>query len=361
VQVTVAMPFWGEHGELQWRYRLSGLAGAQGPIGDDGIVVLERLPSGDFDLEVEVAGTNGPRVVRVLHIEVVPPLYARWWAALLIAVVLTLVVVLLVRLRIRQLERNRRLLEAIVEERTDDLRRTNAALQREVQVKDRLVSILSHDIVSPLRFIAQVAGRSTRGPLGHDTEELRGVLQDIHSSSDKLYVNARNILSWIKHQDGRIAVVREEVDLHELVGAVLGQFQRADGVRITNAVAPGTIVRTDPRILSIILQNLVANAVVHAGGEVHVGSQALPEAWTLTVTDNGPGMSAKARALFEERLHVETSRHGEHATTDRPGLGHVIVADLLRLLDGSLRLGTPPGGGTAIEVRLPGGTKEAEG
>jgi signal transduction histidine kinase len=340
---------------------LAGLPGAQGPIAADGRLVLDRLPTGEFDLEVEVAGSRGPRIARLLHIEVLPPLYARWWAVLTIALVLTMVVVLLVRLRIRQLERNRRLLEAIVDERTDDLRRTNEALQREVQVKDRLVGILSHDIVSPLRFIAQVAGRSTRGPLGHDTEELRGVLHDIHSSSDKLYVNARNILSWIKHQDGRIAVVREEVDLHELVGAVLGQFQRADGVRITNAVEPGTLVRTDPRLLSIILQNLVANAVVHAGGEVHVGFRGLADAWTITVADNGPGMSAKARAMFEERLQGKAKRHGERTTTDRPGLGHVIVADLLRLLEGSIRLGTPPGGGTEVEVRLPRGMEEAEG
>lgn len=353
VELTVAMPYWGEPDDLQWRYRLVGLPGAQGPIRDDGTVVLERLPSGDFELEVEVAGSNGPRTVRLLRIEVVPPLYARWWALLAISVLLTLAVVLLVRLRIRRLERNRRLLEAIVEERTDDLRRTNDALQREVQVKDRLVSILSHDIVSPLRFIAQVAGRSTRGPQGHDTQELRGVLQDIHSSSDKLYVNARNILSWIKHQDGRIAVVREEVDLHKLVGSVLGQFQRADGVRLTNAVTPGTTMRTDPRILSIILQNLVANAVVHAGGEVHVAAHAGPDAWIITVADNGPGTSEKARALFEERIGGEAERHGDHTATDRPGLGHVIVADLLRLLDGGLRLGTPPQGGTEIEVRLP--------
>lgn len=179
------------------------------------------------------------------------------------------------------------------------------------------------------------------------------MLQDIHSSSDKLYVNARNILSWIKHQDGRIAVVLEEVDLHELVGAVLGQFQRADGLRITNAVAPGTLVRTDPRLLSIILQNLVANAVVHAGGEVHVGSQVLPDSWAITVTDNGPGMSSKAWAMLQERVQGGAPRQGERSTTDRPGLGHEIVADLLRLLDGRLRLRTPPGGGTAIEVRLP--------
>lgn len=344
-----SLPCWTEPTDLQLFYRVRGLdtAWVRMDMASD-LLTVERLPPGDYTLQMM---RQGAPVRDLLRIHVMSPWYRSSWTMALGLCVLLGLGWLVVRARTDRLVRSQARLEALVKERTVELQRTNAELTRALGVKDRLISILSHDIVSPLRFISRVATRTLRSARSEQPEVLRHTLSEISSSSEKLYANASNILEWIRNQGGEIAVVPAEVGIRALTEEVLAQFQQhASTVRFINEVPPHDHVWVDPRLFGIVLQNLVANAAGHAGGLVTVEGGRSPAGYRITVKDNGPGISASAQArlnaLREGAAEVRTA-------TDRPGLGYMIIHNILALLDADYRIETPPSGGTWVHVFLP--------
>lgn len=345
-----SLPCWNEPADLQLYYRVLGLDTSWTPLdkASDRIVV-ERLPPGDYAIQMMMPGATD-QVRDLLRVRVRAPWYWSPLVALCGLIVLLAIGWAVLRLRTAQLLRARTRLEAVVDQRTSELKQRNDDLARALAVKDRLISILSHDIVSPLRFISRVAARTLRSARSEQPEVLRHTLSEISSSSEKLYANASNILEWIRNQGGEIAVIPAEVEIHALTGEVLAQFQQhASTVRFINEVPPHDHVWVDPRLFGIVLQNLVANAAGHAGGLVTVEGERSPAGYRVTVKDNGPGMSVPA----QQRLNaLRTGSPEVRTATDRPGLGYMIIHDILALLGGDYRIETPPSGGTWVHVFL---------
>jgi signal transduction histidine kinase len=344
-----ALPCWTEPADLQLFYRVRGLdtAWVRMDMASD-LLTVERLPPGNYTLQMM---RHGAAVRDLLSIHVMTPWYRSPWTMGAGLCLLLGLGWLLVRVRTDRLLRAQAKLEAIVEDRTMELQRTNGELTRALGVKDRLISILSHDIVSPLRFISRAATRTLRSARSEKPEVLRHTLAEISSSSEKLYANASNILEWIRNQGGEIAVVPVDVEARALAEEVLAQFQQhATTVRFINEVPHDDHAWVDPRLFGIVLQNLVANAAGHAGGLVTVEGERIPAGYRVTVKDNGPGMSAAA----QQRIHALHAGSSDVRTaTDRPGLGYMIIHDILSLLGGSYSIETPPSGGTWVHVHLP--------
>jgi signal transduction histidine kinase len=260
-----------------------------------------------------------------------------------------------VRLNEARLRRRNEELADAVRQRTLELEQANERLRRSVEVKERLVSIISHDIVTPLRFIARVA-RSTGG--GRTGPELDENLRDIALSSDKLHANARNLLSWIKHQEGRIELRPMHVALNPLVEEALDLVRAlavSKGDALVNDVPLDDVLRTDRDVVLIILQNLISNAVNYTrNGEVRVRGMQADGHYDLCVCDTGPGMSPKALAHVRDILSGRYGRRGtEHGDPEMQGLGYVIIGELGALLGGSVSVEVRPGGGTSVTLRLP--------
>lgn len=346
-----SVPCWADPADLQLYYRVKGLDSLWLPLdmASDRLMV-ERLPPGEYVIQMSLPGSTD-QVRDLLRVKVLAPWYWHPWAVTSGVLLLLGLGWSILRLRTGQLLRARTRLEAIVNERTEALQRSNTELTRALTVKDRLISILSHDIVSPLRFISRVATRTLGSARSERPELLRHTLAEISVSSEKLYANASNILEWIRNQGGSIAVVPTEVELRSLTNEVLAQFQQhATTVRFINRVPEGDRLMVDQRLFAIVLQNLIANAAGHAGGEVAIDGRRLPDGYRLTVKDNGPGITAAARRRI---LVLRSGMSDERSATDRPGLGYMIIHDILTLLGGHYSIDTPSTGGTWVHLMLP--------
>ena len=345
------LPYWGNPSDLRICYRVRGLDERWLPL-DQGLdrITMERMPPGTYTVQVMRVG-DAAGVRDLLRLSVLASWYERPWAMALGVLLAVAGVWALLRLRTDQLLRARNQLEALVNERTQALQRSNTELLRASGVKDRLISILAHDIVSPLRFISRVATRTLRSARSEKPEVLRHTLAEISSSSEKLYANASNILEWIRNQGGAIAVVPTEVAMRELTEEVLAQFQQhASTVRFINAVPEHHLLLVDPKLLAIVLQNLIANAAGHAGGLVSIEGLRTAKSYRITVKDNGPGMTEAAR----QRIRDLRGGHADDRTaTGRPGLGYMIIHDILELIEGDYNIETPAEGGTWVHVEVP--------
>ena len=137
-----------------------------------------------------------------------------------------------------------------------------------------------------------------------------------------------------------------------LDAAVHGARKRHPGVRFELAgnVEEGRVDGWEGG-LRLIVDNLLDNAALHGrgeGGSVKVGLERDDGRLVVRVEDDGPGIPADER----ERL-LEPFARGRDARPDGTGLGLAIVAQQAALHGGDLELGDAPGGGLAVEVRLP--------
>jgi signal transduction histidine kinase/ligand-binding sensor domain-containing protein len=348
LELDLSLPFWGNPRNAQLKYRMVGSGMAWEILPANGHLVLERMPAGTYTLQVLLPNDQQDHIQELLTYKVLPAWYFRWWALVIGAGLLVMAVRFLIRYRMRIYQRHLDHLEHLVRERTDALHESNNALKREGEVKDRLMHIVSHDLVAPLKAIARVGRMGSAPDVQWSEKELRAAFLDMATASQQLHDNASNLLSWIKHQGGRIQLRARHVALHALVQQVVSPLRetcRQQAVDFHNLVEEELLVHVDPDILAIILQNLVSNALKYApGSTVSVSASVHEGRLEIGVKDTGPGMSLASQQRIRSLL-----RAGDRDIDLRSGLGYVIIADLAALMEGSVDLHTD---GTGTEVIL---------
>lgn len=369
VYVSVSLAYWGTKENARLEFFLGGPDGGKWQLMQPGQreLRLTSLESGRTTLRIRKVGAAFRDDGSGIQIDLVVPVpfYRTSWFIGLCVLGGALLLWLILRLNAARLRRRNLQLEKMVRQRTGELVNANAVLRRSLEMKEMLVSIISHDIVTPLRFIARVSSGAVNGRRPTEPERLNDTMEDIARSSDKLHANAQGLLQWIKRQDGRIELRIRNVALHPFVDEVLAmERERANdkGLQLHNEVPLDDVVQTDRDVLSIVLHNLLANAVTHTShGSVTVGGKLVGDGCAITVTDTGNGMpeAALAHAL---RLQGQGAlgAMNEEGERDVQGLGLLIVADLLQLLGGSFEVQSTKDKGTCVTIKLPAG-KGAEG
>jgi len=178
--------------------------------------------------------------------------------------------------------------------------------------------------------------------------ELAGAQEEIARLSrlvDGLLATARaESLTEQLEQTDVVAVARERVDAWQPVGDGHGVKLIAEA-----APAPSPLVALGAGHLEQILDNLIDNAIEaigDVGGTVRIAVARAESGVTLTVADDGPGMTPQARS----RAFLRFSSGSQNGT----GLGLAIVHRLVTANGGIIRLADTPGGGLTVEVEFPG-------
>ncbi len=178
--------------------------------------------------------------------------------------------------------------------------------------------------------------------------ELAGAQEEIARLSrlvDGLLATARaESLTEQLEQTDVVAVARERVDAWQPVGDGHGVKLIAEA-----APSPSPLVALGAGHLEQILDNLIDNAIEaigDVGGTVRIAVARAESGVTLTVADDGPGMTPQARS----RAFLRFSSGSQNGT----GLGLAIVHRLVTANGGTIRLADTPGGGLTVEVEFPG-------
>ncbi|HRQ85757.1 MAG TPA: HAMP domain-containing sensor histidine kinase [Flavobacteriales bacterium] len=362
VVASFSMAYWGTRENARLEYAIEGVQGGKWTLmrPDQQELHLASLPTGATTLRIRKLGAafrGEGNALEIRFFTPVPFFRTSWFIALCVAVG-ALMLWALLRLNAARLRRKNLQLEKMVRLRTGELTEANNVLRRSLEMKEMLVSIISHDIVTPLRFIARVANGAAHGRKMQEPGRLHDTLEDLARSSEKLHANAQDLLQWIKRQDGRIELRTKTLALHPFVAEVLGmERERATdkGLQLRNEVPLDDVIATDRNVLSIVLHNLVANAVSHTSkGYVVIRGKTVGNSYTIEVADSGNGMpEAALKHVMRIQGKGATGAMNEEGERDVQGLGLLIVADLLQLLQGSFSVATQPGAGTTFTILLP--------
>ncbi len=219
--------------------------------------------------------------------------------------------------------------------------------------KDKLFATLSHDLRSPVSSLKNMLMLTDWGLLSQ--QEFMHSTRSLNGKVTNLLTMLENVLTWALSQMSGIRPQPETVALAPVVEqelALLRPLADTKGIHLIDQIPANAQLLADPNHLSIILRNLLQNALKFTppGGAVHIGYTQTPDGATIKVRDTGIGMSSQMQTkLF--RIDRQTTRSGT-ANELGTGLGLVLVADLVRANDGQISVESQEQEGSTFTVHF---------
>lgn len=256
----------------------------------------------------------------------------------------------------RELVKERgRIREALaeLERQHEALRVTSAELERSNAALDEFAHAVSHDLKAPLRGIANCAqwleedlGPSLAG-------EPREHLESLRRGATRMRTMIDGVLAYARA--GREEARAEAIDLRELVAEVLAMVRPPSAVTVTVSDDMPTI-HASRAPLQQVVQNLIGNAVKHAGPHARVWVRArLDGAWCeMEVSDDGPGIPPEHR----ERIWGLFHRLTPSGDTESTGIGLALVRRLVEAQGGRVAVESREGGGATFRFTWPANIQE---
>jgi PAS domain S-box-containing protein len=250
-------------------------------------------------------------------------------------------------------------LECRVAERTAQLNKTNAELERANHTKDEFLATMSHELRTPLNSIIGLSESLLEQKRGNLNNQQQKSLQIIESSGHHLLELINDILDLSKIEAKMFDFYPQPISVDEFCRSCLS-FVRAQSAKksITISYIPEpavTKIFADPRRLKQILVNLLINAVKFTSEKGHVilrvHADTEQDRISFSVIDNGIGISAKDfERLFQPFVQLDSSLSRQY---DGTGLGLSLVQKLTDLHGGSVTVESEVGKGSCFTINLP--------
>ena len=306
---------WKEYG------RVNALAVDHGGDWNEGrfIGLTDNIRPGRYSLEEQSSDifgrwNQGESVLQLLRVP--PPIWLRWPFLLGYLLLLSAIVYTVMKLRERRI------------------------LVKELDMRNRLFFIISHDIRGPVSGNYILSRELLEKVDGLSRVQLKEALAELSASAENASSLLENLLLWSLSQKGMLKPVMREVNLLDVAKEAVGSVRGQDVITVD--IPENLIVRTDRNMLLTILRNLLDNAVKASqhsdipGAPVILRSEAtkdLLHARQIVIIDNGLG------------LREEAPEWGH-------GLGLVITRELVDKLCARMEMHNRPEGGLQITIDL---------
>jgi signal transduction histidine kinase len=237
------------------------------------------------------------------------------------------------------------------------LERTNAELRQLSLRKSEFVSIVSHDLRTPLAAITGFVDNLMDEIAGPLTDKQRRYLDRIKSNIGRLVRMINDLLDLSKIEAGTMGLELKSFAVAELLETVADNLRglaQEKGISLhAISVDKNVLVRGDPDKLTQVLTNLIQNACKFtlAGGEVRLEVTAdKPGFASICVADTGCGISIEETARVFEKFYRGTASHGEARGV---GLGLAISKHLVELHQGQIWVTSTLGQGSRFCFTIP--------
>lgn len=226
------------------------------------------------------------------------------------------------------------------------------------QLKTNFVSLISHDLKTPLAKIQAICDRLlTAATVENDWKD---GLQNIRKESAELNRYIQTILQISRVESRQISLRREAVDLNQTVEEVIAQLKplaQQKNIALTATLEPLFSVEADPLLIHEVIVNLIENAIKYSptDSKVLVSSTETTAGMRISVTDNGPGIATEDL----ERIFDKFYRGQNQKSVQGTGLGLFLVKYFVERHGGQVFIESTLQKGTTVGFELPFETTEA--
>jgi len=262
--------------------------------------------------------------------------------------------IIIVAQNITELIDYRKGLEKMVQDRTREL---NDALQKEKELADlktKFVSMASHEFRTPLSTISLATGFIRRYKAKITPEEIDKKLDDIVRQIEHMNYLLEDVLTVGKAESGKVQVNVAPIEIPAFFEKIVNEVYESTGkthhIRMTLG-GEQKMISSDPRMIRIILVNLLTNAIKFSPGKdiVWVTVSCATNTLQLKVKDDGLGIPDEDR----EKLFHSFHRASNAGAIQGTGLGLSIVRKTVDLLDGVIQVESKLNEGTTFTISIP--------
>jgi two-component system sensor histidine kinase/response regulator len=234
--------------------------------------------------------------------------------------------------------------------------RQNEELKRTISNRDKMYSVIAHDLRSPMASIRMVLNLAVN-VVSKDVvgEEIFGLLDKANRESEETHDLLDNLLKWTKSQTGRLTVVYQDLDLDDIVPGVVDIFRMiAEMKKIDLKYIPAEeklTVRADNDMIKTIIRNFLSNAVKFTpeGKAVEVFYKREGDFARISVRDHGVGIEPERVSTIFRTGETTYGTGGEEGS----GLGLQLCQDFARKNGGDAQVESTLGEGSTFSFTIP--------
>ena len=232
----------------------------------------------------------------------------------------------------------------------------NAELRATLSNRDKMYSVIAHDLRSPMASIRMVlnlvvasASPETVGP------ELYELLDKANKESEEVHDLLDNLLKWTKSQTGRLNVVIQDLDLNDIIPGVVDIFEmiaQTKHIKLNlQKTSEPLVVSADNDMLKTVVRNFMSNAIKFSpeNSSIEVIMTKEGEYAKVSVTDHGVGISASRLGSIFHKGETTYGTGGEEGS----GLGLQLCEDFARKNGGDCTVESVEGQGSTFSVLIP--------
>ena len=235
------------------------------------------------------------------------------------------------------------------------IEKQNAELRATIGNRDKMYSVIAHDLRSPMASIRMVlnlvvssVSPDSVGP------ELWELLDKANKESEEVHDLLDNLLKWTKSQTGRLTVVTQDLDLNDIIPGVVDIFEMiamTKHIQLQYRGMGSVVVRADNDMLKTVVRNFMSNAVKFSpeGSSVEISVTTEGDFAKVSVRDHGVGIAPERLESIFHKGETTYGTGGEEGS----GLGLQLCADFARKNGGDVTVDSVVGEGSTFSVLIP--------
>lgn len=241
-------------------------------------------------------------------------------------------------------------LQQQLEEQNNQLKQLNES-------KDKFLSMIAHDLRSPLSSLRGLIQFTSQNMQGWSKTKIEEIINLLEHTTDNLYALTENLLTWSRiHVDPGFDFQPQYLHLEKIIAQDVGLFTSAakqKRITLTNHITEPLEVYADANMLDAVFRNLLSNAIkfTRPGGHIDVMATQNERNITISVIDTGIGLSQKNIA----KLFRIDDRYKQLGTAKEKGtgLGLILCKEFIEKNGGTIGVTSQPNQGSTFFFTLP--------